>query len=82
VQGEEDGVAKFRGESLQWFQAMAHLQQLSTAMAASVQMLQSIRTTMDEATAEADKLVKELKTVPKQEILPHFYRTGQLLEVR
>jgi hypothetical protein len=70
-----------RGECLVWFQLRTYLQQLHAAITTSTQLLDRLARELLDMVAEVDSLVKEMKAVPKQTILPMFYRIGDHFEV-
>ena len=70
-----------RAECLLWFQARTYLQKLHAAIATSIQLLDKLARELLDMVSEVQTMVKELKAVPKQTILPKFYRIGQHFEV-
>ena len=70
-----------RGECLLWFQARTYLQQLHVAIATSINILDKLARELLEMVSEVQTIVREMKAVPKQTILPLFYRIGQHFEV-
>ena len=70
-----------KAECLLWFQARTYLQQLHAAIATSIQLLDKLARELLDMVSEVQAMVKEMKAVPKQTILPQFYRIGQHFEV-
>jgi hypothetical protein len=71
-----------RGEGLLWFQARTYLQQLHAAISTSINLLDKLASELLDMVSGVQRLVKEMKAVPKQTILPMFYRIGQHFEVQ
>lgn len=71
-----------KGECLLWFQARTYLQQLHAAIATSIQLLDKLARELLDMVSDVQQTVKEMKAVPKQTILPMFYRIGQHFEVQ
>lgn len=71
-----------KGECLLWFQARTYLQQLHAAIVMSIRLLDKLARELLDMVSEVQNMVKEMKAVPKQTILPMFYRIGKHFEVQ
>jgi hypothetical protein len=83
VVDREAGAAAetLRVEAIAVVQMMTNFLQLIIAMTASSQVLLDARNEMSVLVAKAHSLVSTMAAVPKQDILPLFYKVGRLFEV-
>jgi hypothetical protein len=81
AKGTHMSAQQLKVESLVHFQISAYLRNLSRAIGHALSAITEMQLQISNLLSEADTMVQSAAAVPKQAILPLFYKAGQLFQV-